>query len=153
MLFGLIVSEDEVFWYAHTHSPGKLGLFSLDKWRLRGLLSTCINTCRESEKKTKGGSFQWHSVTEEEAMGTSWHMEGSLWTSGNTSSLYGCLSICTGCPESWEARGLGQVAFGGHTWAGVWPRRHPDVPFNLNYSMILSYACFYSCIHHTSLQK
>ena len=47
-----------------------LGLFSLEKRRLRETLSMYINTQREGAKKMEPGSFQWCLVTAQEAMGT-----------------------------------------------------------------------------------
>ena len=48
----------------------ELGLFSMEKRRLRGISSIYINTLREGVKRMKPGSFQWHAVTGPEATGT-----------------------------------------------------------------------------------
>jgi len=48
----------------------ELGLFSLEKRRLRGISAMCISTCREGAERMTPGSFQWCPVTGPEAMGT-----------------------------------------------------------------------------------
>jgi len=48
----------------------ELGLFSLEKRRLRGVFSMLINTCRKGAKRMDPGSFQWCPVTGPEAPGT-----------------------------------------------------------------------------------
>jgi len=47
----------------------QLGLFSLEKRRLRGISSVSINTWREDAKKTDPGSFHWCTVPGQEEMG------------------------------------------------------------------------------------
>lgn len=51
----------------------QLGLFGLEKRRLRGILQMYISTWREAEKKTAPGSPQWFPVTGQEAEGTKWN--------------------------------------------------------------------------------
>ena len=48
----------------------ELGLFSLEKKRLRGVASMSVNACREGAKRTGPGSFQWCPVTGQGATGT-----------------------------------------------------------------------------------
>ena len=75
----------------------ELGLSSLEK--PQGVSSMYVNTWREGAKKTEPGSFQWCPVPGPVAMGTNWNTGGSLWTSGNTFSLWGWSSTGTSCPE------------------------------------------------------
>lgn len=46
--------------------------FSLEKRRLGGVSSMCIDTWREDATKTEAGSCQWCPTTGQEAMGTDW---------------------------------------------------------------------------------
>ena len=50
--------------------PRELGLFSLEKRRLRGISPMYTNTCRVDAKRMEPGFFQWCPVTGPEAMGT-----------------------------------------------------------------------------------
>ena len=71
-------------------------------WRRQGskeVSSVYVNTWREGAKRTEPGSFQWCPVTGQEAMGTNWKTEGSIWTSGNTFLLWGWQSTDTSCAE------------------------------------------------------
>ena len=55
-----------------------LGLLSLEKRKLRWILSMCIHTCREGAERTEPASSQWCPVPGAEAMGTHWNTGGSL---------------------------------------------------------------------------
>jgi len=46
----------------YEQSFGELGLFSLEKRKLRGILSVCINIGWEGIIKVKPGSYQWYPV-------------------------------------------------------------------------------------------
>ena len=56
----------------------ELGLFSLEKRRIRGTSSMYINTSREGANRKEPGSFQWCLLTGPEAMGTNPNTGGSL---------------------------------------------------------------------------
>ena len=75
--------------------------------------------------RTEPGSFQWCPVTWPEAMGTNWNTGGSLWTSGNTFSLWGWWSTGTGCPgRLWS---LHPWRYSKAIWTWSWAMRsgHP----------------------------
>lgn len=76
---------------------GKLGLFGLEKRRLRGILSLCINTWQESAKRTEPASFHsgFGQMPGPEAKDTHW----------NTGQ------VAIGCP-AW-AWGVNKVTSGG----------------------------------------
>ena len=74
-------------------------MFSLEKSRLRGIISMCINTWWEGPKKMKPDSCQWCPVTGPKAMGTIWNTRHSVWTLGNTFLLWGWPSTGTGFPK------------------------------------------------------
>lgn len=79
----------------------QLSLFSLEKRGLGGILSIYLNTWREGTKEAEPGSFQGCPVAGPETLGTDWNTGGSIWTSGNTSLLWGWLSTDTGCLGRW----------------------------------------------------
>jgi len=56
---------------AHTRRDWELGLFSLEKSRLRGIFSMCRNTwCGGGVKRMELGSSQWCPGMGQEVMGT-----------------------------------------------------------------------------------
>lgn len=65
-----------------------LGLLSLEKRRLRGILLMCVNNWGEDTKGTEPGCFQWCPETGPETVGTKWNTGGVIWTSGNISIHY-----------------------------------------------------------------
>lgn len=67
----------------------ELALFSLEKKRLRGNSSMCINTCREGIKVTDTGSCQWCLVMIQEAIGTNRNTGSFIPTSGTLLDLKG----------------------------------------------------------------
>ena len=127
---------------------GTVGLFSMKKIRLGGISSMYTNTWREGAKKTEPGFVQWCPVTGPEAMNRDWNIGGSIWTSGNDSSREGdralahvsqrdCGVSLLGDIQSPPGHGPRQPALGGPTWVGVWTRWRPEVPSNLNCSVVL----------------
>lgn len=58
----------------------ELALLSLEKRRLRGVLSMLINSKSAGVKWMGPGSFQWCAATEEGAMGTNWNTGSSIQT-------------------------------------------------------------------------
>ena len=79
-----------------------------------------------------------------------WNTGGSLWTSGNTFSLWGWLSTGTGCPERCveslllgyiqnpSGHGPGQPPLGGPLkQGGGWTSWPPEAPSNLSLSEIV----------------
>ena len=74
----------------------QLGLFSLDKRRLRGILSMCTNVWWGRVKKMELDYSQWCPVIGPEATSTNWNTEGYIWTSQNTFLLWRWLSTWTG---------------------------------------------------------
>lgn len=76
----------------HIFYEERLGLFSLENRRLKvgRILSICTDSWREAARKTELGSFQWCSVTKQEAVGTNFKTlsrhgpghpaEGTRWT-------------------------------------------------------------------------
>jgi len=68
----------------YEESLRELELFSLEKRRLRGILSVYANTWRKGAKKMEPGSLQWCPVTEQEASDRNGNTGGSPWMSGNT---------------------------------------------------------------------
>lgn len=97
-------------------------------WKRGGscsILSKCMNTWREGAERMETGSFQWCSVTEQEALCTNWNRGSSLYTLGITSVLGRWWSTCTGCPEPMESpfwkSPPGHSAQGIPTGAGVEP--------------------------------
>lgn len=55
----------------------ELGLLSLKKGRLRGILTMSINTPRRLQRR-QPGSFQWCPVQGQEAVGIKWNTGGSV---------------------------------------------------------------------------
>jgi len=65
----------------------ELGVFSLEKRRLRDNLTNAYKYLQGDIKKMEPGSFQLCPVTGPEAMHTNGNTVGSLWPSGNTSHV------------------------------------------------------------------
>lgn len=95
------------------------------------------------------GVFRWCPVTEKEPVGTKWNTGGSIWTSGNTSLLWGWLGAGAGCREVVQSASgkvletcLGTALAGCSSWpclsrgVGLWTRRTLEVPPNLSDSVI-----------------
>ena len=130
-------------WSISLYQEGRreLGLFSLAKRRRRGIPSVRANTWSKGVKMTDPGSFQWCPVTGPEAPGTHWNKGGSLWTSGNTFSLWGWPRTGTSCPERlWilllediqklSRHGPGQLTLRGHAWTGGLDQMTSRDPFH-----------------------
>ena len=97
------------------------------------------NLMQEMILSSGTGACQWFLVIGPDTVGTDRNTGGSLWTSGNTFSLWGWLSTGTGCPGKWWSRSIpkpfcqcpGQLALGGPAWAG-WTWTRWEVLSNIN---------------------
>lgn len=122
-------------------------------WRmrwLRGILLMCINPEGRVWRGQSPALFLWCSVTEQDALGTTWTTGRSLWTSGNTFSYCegaweltqvaqrGCRISILGDFQKPSGHDPGQLALDDSAWAGeVWSRWPSEVPFNLSNSVIV----------------
>lgn len=117
------------------------GLFSLDKRRLRGILSSIpANNCKAGATD----SFQWWPTGDQGAMGTNWNANNKPWTWEKTLLLWGWQITGVSCLESlWSlrCRYSGPKIFScatyprEHALGGGWPGGFPEVSSNPNYSV------------------
>lgn len=79
----------------------KLGLFSLERRRLKGILVMNVNIWKGERKKMDTGSAQWHLEIGQEAMGTMRNTIKSVQTKKGGKLPCGWLSSGTGFLERW----------------------------------------------------
>jgi len=56
----------------------KLGVFSVEQGKFRGILSVCKNIWWRTGKKVEVGSSQWCLVTQQETMDTNWNAGNTI---------------------------------------------------------------------------